>query len=196
MSDTLAPDAGARWHVLWTRSHCEQLVHDQLAGKQFELFLPKFEAWAKRAGSRSPCGTPLFPGYLFLRHALDKESYLEVRKSRGLVTILGDSWDRPAVLPDSEIEAIRLMVGAKVPAAAHPYLREGRRVRITRGSLAGLEGILVQLKLSQGLLVLSVDLLQRSVAVEVDCTMVEPVPAPWRKAVAVTPRAVQAPMTL
>src|SRR5580765_7321359 len=47
------PDAIARWHVLWTRSHCEQLVHDQLAGKQFELFLPKFETWAKRAGSRS-----------------------------------------------------------------------------------------------------------------------------------------------
>ena len=192
MSDTPAPDAGARWHVLWTRSHCEQLVHDQLAGKQFELFLPKFEAWAKRAGSRHLSGTPLFPGYLFLRHALDKESYLEVRRARGLVTILGDSWDRPAVLPDSEIEAIRRMVGARVPAVAHPYLREGRRVRITRGSLAGLEGILVQLKMNQGLLVLSVDLLRRSVAVEVDCTMVEPVPAPWRKAGAVPWRAAPA----
>jgi len=196
MSDTMAPDAGARWHVLWTRSHCEQLVHDQLAGKQFELFLPKFETWVKRAGSRSLSGTPLFPGYLFLRHALDKESYLEVRKSRGLVTILGDSWDRPAVLPDSEIEGIRLMVGARVPAAAHPYLREGRRVRITRGPLAGLEGILVQLKMNQGLLVLSVDLLQRSVAVEVDCTAVEPVPAPWRRAGAVSPRAASAPMAV
>ena len=196
MSDTMAPDAGARWHVLWTRSHCEQLVHDQLAGKQFELFLPKFETWVKRAGSRSLSGTPLFPGYLFLRHALDKESYLEVRKSRGLVTILGDSWDRPAVLPDSEIEAIRLMVGARVPAMVHPYLREGRRVRITRGPLAGLEGILVQLKLNQGLLVLSVDLLQRSVAVEVDCTAVEPVPAPWRRAGAVSPRAASAPMAV
>jgi transcription antitermination factor NusG len=196
MPATPAPDAAAPWHVLWTRSHCEQLVHDQLAGKQFELFLPKFEAWTKRAGSRSLSGTPLFPGYLFLRHALDKESYLEVRKSRGLVTILGDSWDRPAVLPDSEIECIRLMVGARVPAAAHPYLKEGRRVRITRGSLAGLEGILVQLKMNQGLLVLSVDLLQRSVAVEVDCTAVEPVPAPWRRTAAVSPRAAPAPMAV
>jgi transcription antitermination factor NusG len=196
MSDILAPDAGARWHVLWTRSHCEQLVHDQLAGKQFELFLPKFEAWAKRAGSRALSGTPLFPGYLFLRHALDKESYLEVRKARGLVTILGDSWDRPAVLPDSEIEAIRRLAGARVPAVAHPYLTVGRRVRITRGSLAGLEGILVQLKMNQGLLVLSVDLLRRSVAVEVDCTMVEPVPAPWRKASALSSRAAPAPLAL
>jgi transcription antitermination factor NusG len=176
----MTPDTGARWHVLWTRSHCEQLVHDQLAGKQFDLFLPKFEAWTRRAGTRSLSGTPLFPGYLFLRHALDKESYIEVRKARGLVSILGDGWDRPASLPESEINAIRRMAGAKVPAVAHPYLRAGRRVRITRGSLAGLEGILVQLKMKQGLLVLSLNLLQRSVAVEVDCTAVEPVaPSRW-----------------
>jgi len=170
-----APGAGAAWHVLWTRSHCEQLVHDQLAGKRFDLFLPKFETWTRRAGARSVAGTPLFPGYLFLRHALDKESYLEVRKARGLVSILGDGWDRPAILPDSEIDSIRRMAGAKVPVAAHPYLKEGRRVRVTRGSLAGLEGILLQLKLQHGLLVLSLNLLQRSVAVEVDCTAVEPI---------------------
>jgi transcription termination/antitermination protein NusG len=180
MASTQVPDGSARWHVLWTRSHCEQLVHDQLAGKKFDLFLPKFEAWTRRAGTRSLSGTPLFPGYLFLRHALDKESYIEVRKARGLVSILGDGWDRPASLPELEIDAIRRMVGAKVPAAAHPYLREGWRVRVTRGSLAGLEGILVQLKMKQGLLVLSLNLLQRSVAVEVDCTAVEPVaPSRW-----------------
>jgi transcription antitermination factor NusG len=176
MPITPTPDTEARWHVLWTRSHCEQLVHDQLAGKRFDLFLPKFEAWTRRAGTQCVAGTPLFPGYLFLRHALDKESYVEVRKARGLVAILGDGWDRPAILPDSEIDSIRRMAGARVPAAAHPYLKEGRRVRVTRGSLAGLEGILVQLKMKQGLLVLSLNLLQRSVAVEVDCTAVEPMP--------------------
>jgi len=199
MSETLAPDAGARWHVLWTRSHCEQLVHDQLAGKQFEIFLPKFEAWSRRAGSRHLSGTPLFPGYLFLRHALDKESYIEVRKARGLVAILGERWDLPAAVPDPEIESIRRMVGARVPAVAHPYLREGWRVRIARGPLAGLEGILVQLKMNQGLLVLSVNLLQRSVAVEVDCTAVEPVSGSWRKPGVGDPRAAPAlttPMVL
>ena len=196
MSDTPVSDTGARWHVLWTRSHCEQLVYDQLAAKQFELFLPKFEAWARRAGTRCLSGTPLFPGYLFLRHALDKESYLEVRKARGLVAILGERWDRPAVLPDPEIEAIRRMVGARVPAVAHPYLREGWRVRITRGSLAGLEGILVQLKMNQGLLVLSVNLLQRSVAIEVDCTAVEPVSAYRPGTGAGAPRAARTLTTL
>jgi transcription antitermination factor NusG len=192
MSTALVPDARVRWHVLWTRSHCEQMVHDQLAGKEFDLFLPKCEAWERRSGTRRLSGTPLFPGYLFLRHALDKQSYIEVRKARGLVSILGDGWERPASLPDSEINAIRRMVGAKVPAVAHPYLKEGRRVRITRGSLAGLEGILVQLKMNQGLLVLSLNLLQRSVAVEVDCTAVEPVAASRWEAGMRTPRAAPA----
>jgi transcription antitermination factor NusG len=65
-------------------------------------------------------------------------------------------------------------VGSRLPALAHPYLKEGRRVRIVRGPLAGVEGILASARLDKGLLVLSVDLLQRSVAVEVDCTQVVP----------------------
>jgi len=180
MSDIEVADAaregGASWHVLWTKSHCEQLVYDQLAGKDFELFLPKVETWSRLAGTRYLSGAPLFPGYLFLRrHALDKTSYIEARKARGLVAILGERWDRLAVVPDDEIEAIRRLIAARIPALTFPYLQEGRRVRITRGPLAGLEGILTNVKIQKGLFVISVDLLRRSVAVEVDCTSVEPV---------------------
>jgi transcription antitermination factor NusG len=114
----------------------------------------------------------MFPGYLFLHHALDKASYLVVRQARGLVRILGERWDRLAVVPEGEIAAIRRVVTAQVSVWAHPYLREGQRVRITQGPLAGVEGLLVEGKWHKGLLVLSIDLLQRSVAVEVDCTAV------------------------
>jgi transcription antitermination factor NusG len=117
---------------------------------------------------------PLFPGYLFLNDALDKARHVEVRKARGVVSILGDGWDRPAVIPDAEMDAIRKIVEARVPAFAHPYLREGNRVRIEEGPLAGVEGVLVRVRPDKGLLVLSVDMLQRSVAVEVDCTQVVP----------------------
>jgi transcription antitermination factor NusG len=114
----------------------------------------------------------MFPGYLFLQHAMDKSSYIEVRKARGLVRILGERSDQLAVVPDTEIEAIQRVLRAHLPALPHPYLREGQRVRITRGPLADVEGILVRFKPNKGLLVLSIDLLQRSVAVEVDCTLV------------------------
>lgn len=163
---------GRRWYALYTRSHCEQLVCDQLRVKGFHLFLPKLDVWSRRGGLRRLIPAPMFPGYLFLHHLLDKLSFLEIRKARGLVRILGERWDRPAVVSDSEIEAIQRLLRARLPALPHPFLREGQRVRITQGPLAGVEGIFVQGKPTKGLVVLSVELLRRSVAVEVDCTQV------------------------
>jgi transcription termination/antitermination protein NusG len=160
------------WYALYTRSHCEQLVYDQLTAKGFHIFLPKIDVWSQRAGKRHRISVPMFSGYLFLRHAIDKTSYIDVRKARGLVRILGERWDRLSVVPDAEIEAIQTTLNACLPVMPHPYLREGQRVRITQGPLRGVEGILVQSKPTKGLLILSVDLLQRSVAVEIDCSVV------------------------
>ena len=117
----------------------------------------------------------MFPGYLFLHHAIDPRVYVEVRGSRGLVTILGEKWGRLAIVPDAEIEAVRSLAESGLPSMPHPYLKEGMRVRIARGPLADVEGILTRRREDRGLLVLSVDLLCRSVAVEVDCTAVVPV---------------------
>lgn len=150
-------------------------MYDQLAAKGFHLFLPKIEVWSRRGGLRHLIPVPLFPGYLFLHHAMDKAGFIEVRTARGLVRILGDGWDRPAVVPDGEIEAIQKVLSAHLPALPHPYLREGQRVRITSGPLADVEGILVRIRPDKGLLVISINLLRRSVAVEVDCTLVAPV---------------------
>lgn len=164
----------ARWRVLWTRSHCEQLVHDQLEAKGFRPFLPQINVWSQRAGSRRLSRRPMFPGYLFLRDALDKSAYIEVRKARGLVDVLGERWDRLAVVPDEEMEAVEALSRSALVSLPYPYLKEGMRVRITRGPLAAVEGILVRSRADRGLLVLSVELLKRSVAVEVECTSVVP----------------------
>src|ERR671931_194835 len=85
--------ATAAWHALWTRSHCEQLVHDQLTAKGFNLFLPKIEQWSRRGGLRHRIRVPMFSGYVFLHAAMDKASYVEVVKARGLVQVLGEHWD-------------------------------------------------------------------------------------------------------
>jgi transcription antitermination factor NusG len=162
----------SRWHALWTRSHCEQMVHDQLAGKKFELFLPKINVWSRRGGLRCLSQVPLFPGYLFLYHAVDKRSYHEVLKTRGLVRVLGERWDRLAIVPEKEIESIKKVLDSQMHVMAHPFLREGQRVRISRGPLKDVEGILLKMKPEKGLFVVSVELLKRSVAVEVDCTLV------------------------
>jgi transcription termination/antitermination protein NusG len=163
----------APWRVLWTRSNCEQLVCDQLAAKGFELFLPTAEAWSRRGGVRVRGPVPLFRSYLCLRHAVDKPAYLEVCKTRGLVRMLGERWDRLEAVPDAEIEAIQKLLHSDLPVFPYPYLREGQRVRITRGALADVEGVLVRANPKKGLLVVSVELLRRSVAVQLDCTLLE-----------------------
>jgi len=173
----LAVDDNAPWFVLWTRSHCEQLVHDQLAGNGFCVFLPTIKTWSRRKGARRTIALPMFPGYVFLHHSIDKLSYVAIAKSRGLVKILGDRWDQLAPVPAAEMDAIRTVAKSEAPVMPFPYLREGQHVRITRGPLAGVEGLLVHVKPNKGLLVLSVDLLHQSVAVEVDCTDVIPVSA-------------------
>ncbi|MBI3029571.1 MAG: hypothetical protein HYY64_08680 [Candidatus Rokubacteria bacterium] len=167
--------ADPKWNALWTRSHCEQLVHDQLAARGFRPFLPVISCWSTRGGVRHLIPLPMFPGYVFLRHVMDKYSYVKVLQTRGLVRVLGERWDRLDVVPDVEIDAIQQVVGAGVAVLPYPFLREGQRVRITRGPLTDVEGILVQSKPKKGLVVLSIELLQRSVAVEVDCTQVAPV---------------------
>jgi len=103
---------------------------------------------------------------------MDKVSYLEVRQARGLVRILGERWDRLGVVPDADVRAIQKVLQARLPVLPHPYLKEGQRVRIMSGPLAGAEGILMHLRPEKGIVVLSVDLLQRSIAVEIDCSVV------------------------
>ncbi len=174
--DVLAGSAAGSWLALWTHSRCEQLVHDQIVEKGFCVFLPKVDVWSRRRGVQRLIQTPMFPGYLFLRlgHAMDKATYVEVSRVRGLVRVLGERWDRPAVVPNDEMQAIERVIAARQRVLPYPYLKEGQRARINKGPLAGIEGILVEAKPQRGLLVLSVHLLQRSVAVIVDGTEVEP----------------------
>lgn len=165
---------GASWYALWTHSHCEQRVHDQLVQAGFRAFLPTIDVWSRRRGVRHLVRAPMFPGYLFLHHAMDKGAHVEVSKVRGLVQVLGGRWDHLAVIPDEEIRALEQVATAQQRVFPFPYLKEGQRARITGGPLAGVEGILVEAQPQKGLLVLSVHLLQRSVAVVIDGTAVEP----------------------
>src|SRR3989442_14302772 len=153
--DTAAVHDGAvrsstAWHALWTRSHCEQLVHDQLAAKGFALFLPKIEQWSRRGGQRRLIWVPMFSGYVFLRAAMGKASYVEGMRARGLVQVLGERWDRLATIPEGEIDTIPRIVDARVPALPYPFLQEGQRGRITRGPLTDVEGILLRTKPNRG----------------------------------------------
>jgi transcription termination/antitermination protein NusG len=156
------------WYAVWTRSHCEQLVAQQLATKGFDAFLPEMQAWSRRAGVPHLIRVPMFPGYLFVSSRMDRQRHVAVLGVRGVVRVLGEDGHRPTPIPDTQVAAIRRIVESEVAVLPHDHLSKGDRVRVVDGPLSGVEGIYLQDRAARGRLVLSIDLLGRSVALEVD----------------------------
>jgi len=137
---TLPPVAQHAWYAVWVRSHFEQDVREQLSAKGFHTFLPELPSWSRRADGRLTFPTPMFPGYLFVREALDKSRYIDLLSVHGVVRILEDGWLRLTPIPDAEIDALQRIVAADVPVHPCAHLRDGMRVRVLDGPLAGIEG--------------------------------------------------------
>lgn len=166
--------AGEPWYALWLRSHYEYTVAEQLSARGFHAFLPEIPVWSKAPGPKRTIRTPMFPGYLFVRDTLAKDRYLALLKVRGIVRVLEDGWSRLTPVPGEDIDAIQRLAAADVVVSPHAHLQQGDRVRVLAGPLSGLEGIFLQDKPSKGRLVVSVTLLGRSVAVDMDSAAVEP----------------------
>ena len=159
------------WWALYTRHQCEKMVAETLTRKQFEVFLPLYASIRRWTDRQKTLFLPIFPGYVFVRGGLHRR--LEIVMTPGVQTILFFG-EQVAAIPDTEIHYIRRMVEGPYRAEPHPYLKCGEKVRITRGSLKGIEGVLVRKK-NLYRMVLSMDLLQQSVAVEIDASDIEPV---------------------
>ena len=170
----VAGESSAAWYAIWTRSHCERLVAQQLQAKGFQPFLPEMAVRSRKPDAAPIIQRPMFPGYLFLRHSMEKRSYIEILKARGVVRILEGGWNRLTPIADEEMSAIERVIESGAPVLSHPYFNQGDRVRVVEGPLAGVEGLFVRDKKNRGRLVVSVNLLQTSVAIEVDGDFVEP----------------------
>jgi transcription antitermination factor NusG len=166
---TVGNDFG--WWALYTRHHHEKTVADMLAAKGFEVFLPLYESMRRWKDRRKILSMPLFPCYVFVRGGLSRR--LQVVTTPGVHMILFHG-ENVAIIPEVEIQAIRTTVEGPFQVEPHPFLKCGERVRVKRGTLEGVEGILVRKK-NLYRLVLSVDMLAQSVAVEIDSADVEPV---------------------
>ncbi|HEY6272591.1 MAG TPA: UpxY family transcription antiterminator [Terriglobales bacterium] len=166
------------WHALYTRYQHEKLVEQLLIEKGFETFLPLYQVahqWKDRVRQLS---LPLFPSYVFIRGGLDRR--LDIVTTTGFHAIVGDG-EQAGIVTQAEIDAIRQLVETRLRLEPHPFLKVGDRVRVKSGPLAGFEGILVRKK-NRCRLVLSVELLQQSVATEVDAHQVERVAPSSRRA--------------
>jgi transcription antitermination factor NusG len=161
------------WFAIWTRNQYEPRVCAQLRRKRFEVFLPTVRAPSRRRDKRVVLAQPLFPGYLFLRFAPSRVGYISVASTDGVVRVLGEGWDALQPVPDEQVEAVRRLVTSAEGARAVPWIHVGDRVRIAAGPLAGLEGLVGAWHRGRATFVVNVDLLQRSVGVEVEATLLE-----------------------
>jgi transcription antitermination factor NusG len=168
-------DAGTReidWWALYTRHQHEKTVAEMLSVKGFEVFLPLYESIRRWKDRNKKLTLPLFPGYVFVRGGIDRR--LQIVTTPGVHMILFHG-EQVAMIPGVEIDAIRKAVEGPFRLEPHPFLKCGERVRVKRGSLLGVEGILIRKK-NLYRLVISVDMMAKSVAVEIDSTDVEPAP--------------------
>ena len=161
------------WWALYTRHQHEKVVADMLMAKGLEVFLPLYESVRRWKDRSKVLSLPLFPCYVFVRGGLNRR--LQVVSTPGVHMILNHG-ENVATIPEDEIQAIRLTVEGHFRVEPYPFLKCGERVRVTRGTLEGVEGVLIRKK-NMYRLVLSVEMLAQSVAVEIDAADVEPVEA-------------------
>jgi transcription antitermination factor NusG len=171
-SGAVYPTSGTEsgnWYALYTYPRHEKLVAEQIERRDISCFLPLYRSVRRWKDRRKELELALFPGYVFVHIALqDRLQVLQVPGAVRLVTFNG----QPAALPEHEIECLRNRQSSFGTIEPHPYLCVGRRVRVRSGPLQGLEGIIRRSK-DKCRVVFSLDLIMRSVAVEVDEADVE-----------------------
>jgi transcription antitermination factor NusG len=162
------------WHALYTRHQHEKAITHALSNKGFEVFLPLYSAAHRWKDRSKELLLPLFPCYVFLRGGLERR--IDIITTPG-IHMLVTSGGHPAVVPDEEIYAVRQLVENAQRVEPHPFLRSGDWVRVKSGPLMGAEGFLVRKK-NLFRLVVSVEILGRSAAAEVDASTVERINPP------------------
>ena len=162
-----------KWYALQVRPRFEKFVESHLVEKGYEVFYPTYTTsrqWSDRVKSLT---LPLFPGYVFCR--FDVHARLPILVTPGVNQVVG-AGKTPVTVDESELTAIRRVLDSGVATQPWPYLKVGETVRIENGPLEGLTGIVTRIKNSYRLVV-SVSLLMRSVAVELDSHWIKPVRA-------------------
>lgn len=159
----------ASWFAVYTRSRHEQSVKMQLDQKGIEGFFPTYSKISQWKDRKKTIELPLFPGYLFVK--IPPVSRREVLTAFGVVSLVGDGC-APLPVPEEQILNIHRLLEAEIKYDPHPYLQIGHRVRIGNGPLEGIEGILSRKK-NLSRLIVSIDLIGRSVSVEIDSWQVD-----------------------
>jgi transcription antitermination factor NusG len=168
----------ARWYAVYTRSRHEKKVYQQLVPKIEEVFLPLVRVWSRRKDRRTKYDKPLLPGYLFFREVLSPATRLSVLETFGVVRILSSKAGEQALpepIPDEQMESLRILVAARREIRPCDYLSVGEEVEVVAGPFMGACGKLARINPRSNRLVVSIDLVNQAVAVDIDVADVKKV---------------------
>jgi transcription antitermination factor NusG len=161
------------WYAVQTHARHEKVVTHRLRERGVTTFYPTVTEVHRWSDRKKIVELPLFNCYVFVKLASSNEARQRVLRIDSVLGFAGNpGWGVP--IPDEQIEAVRILVNEQLPYTCHPFLKNGQRVRIRNGALAGLEGILLSRK-GNSRLIISVDAMQRSLAVQIDGYDVEPI---------------------
>lgn len=163
----LIDQAPLNWYAIHTRSRFEQKVYDGLCGKSVTTFLPKVQVMSRRKDRRKKIRVPLLPGYIFVQFDMDPEKYWEIIKTVGIVRMVGFE-GRPVPAREEEISALMILDGTDRTVQNRAFMMKGDQVMIMEGPLKGLAGFYLHHKGKSEKVVVSVELLHRSLEVEVE----------------------------
>jgi transcription antitermination factor NusG len=163
--------SGLQWFAVWTRSRQERTSAAMLEALGVPHFLPLIDHERRWSDRKKMVSLPLFAGYLFVQIANTSELQLCVRKVPGVVNFVGNK-NGPSAIPDDEINSVRKLLSRGAECYPCQFLKAGDRVRIVRGALAGIEGFFIRCG-ARSRVVVSVEIIQRSVSVDVPACDVE-----------------------
>jgi len=167
----IVTNGNGTWYALYTKSRHEKIVEARLMDKGIKTFLPIREVISQWKDRKKRIYMPLFPSYLFISIGL--ENIHKAIYTPGVLRVLGTN-GTPVPVPTDQINSVRTLVEKTLKYDPHPYLTKGRKIAIKSGPLEGVIGRIIE-KRGKHRLVVSIDLIKRSVSVEVDIKDVEPV---------------------
>jgi transcriptional antiterminator NusG len=162
------------WYVLHTRSRFENVVHDGLLQKSFEVFLPRMQVKSRRRDRKLMIRVPVFPGYLFVKSDIAPREHIEIVKTLGAVRLVGTK-DGPVPVPSETIDSLRILVDADASIKTGNRLVKGDQVIVVNGVFTGVVGTFARYR-GTGRLIINVETLGQTAGVEVDEEDVEAIP--------------------
>jgi transcription termination/antitermination protein NusG len=159
-------EKSGKWYAVHTKSRFEQKVYDGIHSKSIEVFLPRIQVISRRKDRHKKIFVPLLPGYVFVNSLLEPAEYLNILKTAGVVRLIGFE-GKPVPARDDEINSLMILNGTDRTVQNTEYMSKGDRIMIMDGPLKGLVGFYIKSK-GQGKVVVSVDLLNRSLEVELE----------------------------